>query len=467
MRAMFRTIVDWFREDFGYPVSLIRLLEEHPDIRVPLDVLKPSIDAQGIVPWHELGKPHYLSWPRSERGTLLGWKMRDGYGYGSFTLHRPEYAQIGQCEIIDDWVCDISDVHGFSASKSKLRDFASMDEMVETNSRAMIDEITQEKLAKNLAHSEIRIVHSPGSDHFCRHLWDGRLFLMNSGGSHHFAAAKYIAARLPQSVALRGKLRTYSLNPLAIASLRRDYEMFVISDDTPISLGFHDAMEAFRATWLWHHMPRPFESAKAILLPKSERRSRKVADLLRNAGVVDLGQHLADLAAHSPPRMKAMRLPHLDVKIELDFESGSFVAPQPWQRARGRIADQSEAICRVGFGVSPLLDRIYVDGLEVDARYRRKGYASALLKALVDKVSPPAKPLRITPLHEVWAAHEFWSSLRAGAVPGLVVTTDVRVSEMDEEAQRWRAQPVAKGGSKKIDEEQRDVHHPEGMERLD
>lgn len=302
MQALLKTIIDGIREDFGQPVSLIRLLQEHPDIRVPLDDPKPPcIAADSIVPWHELGASfhhhysHHLS--RSKPGTLMGWHRRDKYSYGSFLLHRPEYAVIGQRQTDDNWVCDITDVHGFAASKSELRDFASTDQMVEANSRDMIDAITHEKLAKNLDHREIRIIHSPGSDFFCRYSWDGRLFLMNSGGSHHFAAAKYIAARLPESVTLRGKLYTYSLNAVAIASLRRDYEMFVISDATPISLGFHHAMEAFRATWLWHPMPRAFGDAKAILLPKNERRSMQVAALLRQAGVADLGAHLAHLAA--------------------------------------------------------------------------------------------------------------------------------------------------------------------------
>jgi hypothetical protein len=311
MRAIFRTLIDWFGEDFGYPARLIRLLEEHPDLRVSLDAPKPSIDAHSVVQWQRLGEPDHLCAWRQEHGTLLGWKMRDKYEYGSFTLQRPEYAQIGQCEVTANWACDISRVHGFSASKSKLCDFASTDEMVEANSRAMIDEITHEKLAKNLAHGEIRIIHSPGSDHFCRYLWDGRLFLMNSGGSHHFAAAKYIAARLPQAVAVRGSLHTYSINSAAVAALRRDYEMFVISDETSISCGFHEAMRAFRATWLWHAMPRPFESTKAILLPRSERRSMKVAELLRKAGVVDFGQHLADLAAR---QSNATRLPCVEAK---------------------------------------------------------------------------------------------------------------------------------------------------------
>lgn len=297
MSTLLKTIVDGIREDFGQPVSLMRLLAEHPEIRVSLDDPPPCIAAESIVQWHKLGQVPYTDYSRRKHGTLMGWKLHDKYHYSSFTLNRPEYEQIGKQEVIEHWTCDISDVHGFSASKSELRQFSSTDEMVETNSSEMIDVVTHEKLAKNLAHSEIRIIHSPGSDYFGRYRWDNRLFLMNSGGSHHFAAAKYIATRLSESVPLQGKLYTYSLNLDAITSLCRDYEMFVISDETTVSLRFYEAMKAFRATWLWHYMPRPFENAKVILLPKNERRSLKVATVLRQAGVVDLGQHLTSLAS--------------------------------------------------------------------------------------------------------------------------------------------------------------------------
>lgn len=296
MRALLKTALDGFKEDIGHPVSLLRLIDAQPQIRVSLDAPMPCIDAQSIVPWHELGRHDPLDWPRRGRGTLMGWK-RDRFGYGSFALHRPEFSEIGLCVTTEDFACDITDVHGFCASKSELRDFASTDCMVERNAREMIDEISHEKLAKNLAHTEIRIIHSPGSDYFGRYRWDGRLFLMNSGGSHHFAAAKYIAARLSQPVALVGRLYTYSLNAVAIASLRRDFEMFVISDDTPVSLGFHRAMGAFGVTWLWLPLPRHFANARAILLPRSERRAARVAAVLRAAGVADLGAHLSQLAA--------------------------------------------------------------------------------------------------------------------------------------------------------------------------
>ncbi|RYH57779.1 MAG: hypothetical protein EON54_11730, partial [Alcaligenaceae bacterium] len=106
----------------------------------------------------------------------MGWKVIDKYYYGSYTVRRSEYEEIGHREVIDDVECDISEVFGFSASKSELRDFSSTDEMVEANSRDMIDAITHEKLAKNLAHSEIRIIHARcTTDHFARYLWDGHL----------------------------------------------------------------------------------------------------------------------------------------------------------------------------------------------------------------------------------------------------------------------------------------------------
>ena len=301
MTKMLNRIINSIREDLGYPSSLLQMLKQHPEIRVELLNPSPCISAGSIPLWHELGSSPVMHWPRRNPGALMGWRATNGH-YESFQIERPEYAQIGRQEILKNWSCDITDVHGFSASKSELHNFKSTDAMVETNSRTMIDEISHEKLTKNLAHREIRIIHSSDtSDHFTRYLWDDRLFLMNSGGSHHFSAAKYIAARLPEAVTLNGKLYVYSLNAAAIASLRRDFEMFVISDKVEIFSTFLDAMRAFKATWLWHPMVRPFENTRAILLPKHELRSMRVATELRKADVLDFGTHLANLAAHQAP----------------------------------------------------------------------------------------------------------------------------------------------------------------------
>ncbi|WP_144023164.1 DUF6685 family protein [Burkholderia sp. AU15512] len=294
---MLKWFFDEIREELGQPVKLRKLLATKSNVRVNLGAPSPCIRASSVIAWHRLGEADVSHWPMLRRGTLRGWKHVGGQYYG-YEIHRPEYEQIGVKEVVKGWRCDISDVHGFSASKSDLSMFTSTDEMVERNSRDMISDITIEKLNENLAHQEIRILHSEGTtDYFECYQWDRRVWLMNSGGSHHFAAAKYIAVRLNRRVPLQGSLNWYSIDGEKIASLRRDFEMFVIPDDAEFSNAFLDVMRGFRATWLWHEMPRPFNATRAILLPRTESRSMRVADEFRRAGVIDLGEFLSNLAA--------------------------------------------------------------------------------------------------------------------------------------------------------------------------
>uniref|UniRef100_UPI003F799567 DUF6685 family protein n=1 Tax=Chromobacterium amazonense TaxID=1382803 RepID=UPI003F799567 len=201
MSDLFTTIVDGLREDFGQPATLQRLLQAAPELYVDLQPPPLSIDAASIVHWHELGIASPLDWPRHSPGVLRGWKASGSY-YDSFTVARHEYTQIGQRTELKVEL-DINEIDGLSASKSDLTKFQTLDQLVEANSFEMIDEITDAKLAKNLAHREIRILHGD-SDYFARYLWDERTFLMNSGGSHHFAAARYLAKRLSQRVPLCG-----------------------------------------------------------------------------------------------------------------------------------------------------------------------------------------------------------------------------------------------------------------------
>lgn len=300
---MLARLFDSVREHFGYPATLDRMLTldrlaaDEASLRFPLDLPKPCVAMASVVPWHNFAEARN-SWLHARvPGRLTGWRQSGRGDCRMFTIHRPDIIQLGQCEVIENWTCDITDVHGFSASKSDLWRFGTTDQMVETNSREMIDEISEAKLAENLAHRENSSILKPGINRFCRHAWDGRVFLINSNGSHHFAAAKYIAARLGKPVEVRGQLQAFSLDTRAIASLRRDFEIFVVAGAAAESTGFNQAMQAFGATWLWHPMPRPYQASTAVLLPRAEPRSLKVAELLRSAGVVDLGKHLSDIAS--------------------------------------------------------------------------------------------------------------------------------------------------------------------------
>lgn len=132
-------------------------------------------------------------------------------------------------------------------------------------------------------------------------------------------------------------------------------------------------------------------------------------------------------------------LPALEVATEVAFLQGSFVFPNPWMRAVGTLPGSSTQVCSVSYGVSPLLDRVYVDELKVHEDYQRQGLARALLLQVAERASPPGRTLPVTPLCELWTSSDFWAALRAGAVPGLIVTRDVRAGDMAEEQRRWRS----------------------------
>ena len=298
MSGLLKSFVAGIREDFGRPISLLRALAAHPQMRIELEPTERSIDANSVPRWHDLGLYPSLDGLRRQRGVLSGWHAVRGQ-WESFHLHRSEYDQIAHCEVELGWLCDVTDIDGFAASKADLCAFANTDAMAEARCQWLIAEVTPERLAKSLAHNEIRIIHSAGTrDHFTRYLWDGRLWLMNEGGSHHTAAAKYLAARLGQRVPLQGTRYTYSLNTTAVAALRRDFEMFAMNDeDADGADAFFEAMRAFQATWLWHPLPHPYEGARAVLLPREQARSMRVAVELHSAGFADLGAHLATVCS--------------------------------------------------------------------------------------------------------------------------------------------------------------------------
>ncbi|WP_369597508.1 DUF6685 family protein [Aeromonas sp. A35_P] len=114
---------------------------------------------------------------------------------------------------------------------------------------------------------------------------------MNSGGSHHFATARYLAgvARLP--VELTGMLKGYQLNPAAINALTEQFELFAITRDPLLWDELFEAMRALQATWYAGDLPRPHNEGR-VLLPKADRRSMTVASALRQAGMPDLGYYL-------------------------------------------------------------------------------------------------------------------------------------------------------------------------------
>ena len=295
MTALLERTIDFFREALGQPIRLRHLLADYPDIRIDLNTPTVSIALRDVVRWDELDSEFRLS--RRSVGSLLGWRLH-GRHYSSFNVKRPEFDSFGNTTRDDVFTCDIRSVQGLYAAKSDLSKYSSMDQWIQAESPELIATLTLDQLAKNMAHREIRVGCEPGSDYFCRYAWDGRLFLVNTGGAHHLGAARYIASRIDQPVELRAPLYVRSINRTAVESLRKDFEIFMLPEAHDISNEFHDVMGTMGVTWLWHGLPHPFKGCRAVYLPRSEAKSMQVAVELSAAGVADVGRHWSMLLSN-------------------------------------------------------------------------------------------------------------------------------------------------------------------------
>lgn len=308
MTKLLQIITDHVRESFGNPVRLRRFLGDRSDFKADLLAPEDNIDMARVPKWHRLNETGWgVARRRAGRLELMGWRNK-GNHYSSFTKSCPALASLVRHNVVDAWTCDLQDVHGFAASKSDLAKFRSTDEMVLTNSKEMITDISAEGLRKNLAHDEIRLLREKPSDWLQVHQWDKRMYVVNDGGSHHLAAAKYIAARIDAPVTLRAPLHYYSIDPDAAALLRGDYDIYLVNDKPVLINAFSDAMQASGVTWLWHDMPQPYENTRAIFLPREEALSMRVSEAFRAAGFADLGQHLVEVARSGTPEIILKRL---------------------------------------------------------------------------------------------------------------------------------------------------------------
>lgn len=283
---------DTVKSIFGQPVELERVLKEYGDISVDLTPSQ-NADSNSVVHWEELGMgahPHGRG-----QGWVLGFRVH-GDAWHAYEYYSANLESIMVEDTSVDWGCDIRLVEGLSASKSELKDFLTLDHMAEGACRGLIEEVSPDGLEKNLAWSEIRIVNQKNTtDHFRHYAWDRRIHLINDGGSHHFAAARYLAGKLNMPVPLTGRLKEYNLSYKHVQGLREEFDMYPIKDCQVLFGAMMDALRSFDAGFCLMDLPRPFSNNKVFMLPKSISRSVVASKFLAQAGLPELGAHLAAL----------------------------------------------------------------------------------------------------------------------------------------------------------------------------
>jgi hypothetical protein len=281
----------WIQTCLGRPVRLQKLLKKHPELSADIGPRSQSISAEAVAKWQNWGQLA-LRYADFTPVHLLGWRMKGGR-YCRSVISRDVLSQLVSCTEQPDWQTDIQKVTGLASSKSNLHAFFSLDQMVLTQAPELVDEISQMRLQTLLAHDELSAMRKANrTDFFVRYLWDERLFLMNDGGSHHFAAAQFVAKQLQQPVILQGVLYVYAIDEDVLNALRRDFDIFGFAAEDTLFCYFLNAMDSFAANFYWLALPPPYVDMPAIFLPKSNWRSRRASHELTKAGIFDIGEHL-------------------------------------------------------------------------------------------------------------------------------------------------------------------------------
>ncbi|MBY0379141.1 MAG: hypothetical protein K2P99_01930 [Burkholderiales bacterium] len=254
--------------------------------------LKQTSSIDSVVRWHDW-KNITQSSSCFERNNLSGWR-NDNYRSSYVQVFDEDLDNLIVLKIIKNWRCDIKNIHGISCSKSDLNKFFNLDDMIKSVDSAAISDISENGFYNNLNHKGIRIIHKQfDTDHFQKHCWDERFFLCNSDGSHHFAAARYIASQLNLSFELSGDLYEYSINWIALSKLLNKYNMFVIQSN--VYDFFHYFMEKYNISYYFKPMPEPYKNLTVIFLPNDNQKAKEISTVLIKNQVYNLGTYFVKL----------------------------------------------------------------------------------------------------------------------------------------------------------------------------
>jgi len=289
MFAIIRFILDLTILHSGFKTELHKGLKKISELNKEMILEAPSICIGQVVRWD--GMFRYLP-------NIVEWKC--GYsGYHAYPLENHDLLNLVVEEYVKGWSCEIQEVTGLSASKSKLHAFESLDAMIKQNSQELIDPVTNEKLQENLAWEKIPRLLQPNNEFddidFIKFDWSNRLYLSNSGGSHHFAAARYLARKLGVKIKLYGILKKYKFNKEIIIRLDREYDIFIIPD-IPASIFISEKLRDWQAEFIEGSIEIPCEinhiSGRIILLKTNSYINSIISKTLENYNVLKLNQYL-------------------------------------------------------------------------------------------------------------------------------------------------------------------------------
>lgn len=227
----------------GKPSMLIRGIEEEKISPTTVHSSKETVWLPSIPKWEDWCRDALKNTP----------KEIDFYAPENNRLQRrprevEEISNLIQIRNYQSFDCDIKEVHGIAASKSNDIPYKDIKEFSEKG----CSEFLPQGFDKNIMWPEIRL-HSM---RFENKEWAGNNYhWLNSGGSHHFAAAWHNAHTEKRNYTLSGTLREMTVNKSALFALSQKWDMYIM-DKTTAYCEFMDAMESFNCSFVVCPVPR-------------------------------------------------------------------------------------------------------------------------------------------------------------------------------------------------------------------
>lgn len=291
---MFNSLANSLCHEIGIPRQLKQNLKAYGRLAQPAFPMLNCCSENQIM---------WMNWPSYGTRPLF-WKK---YPLGGYCAHTPELPELDNwvlSEEIPEWQCDIRDIQALAAPKSQLEPFSDLDTFALNCAGWCIQDVSVAGLQENLAWREVRITEAGRGDWLQVDLWEGpRVSLINSGGSHHFSAARWIAGRLGQPAPITGRLVVHSLNASVVNALSRKYSMLAIHSDVS---HVWDAIQNVGAHVIRLYLPYPANDYFLLLFPVDERRSQRVVALLLQYGALDVNHWLQGQLARQEKAIHAL-----------------------------------------------------------------------------------------------------------------------------------------------------------------
>ncbi|HDX0990398.1 TPA: hypothetical protein RNX34_002132 [Pasteurella multocida] len=261
-------------------------------------IFKPKLKPDNVLgqnrPFWEYFSPKFIEWNRYHNGDLISSIQHEEL----FNL----FSQIISCVHKKQWEFEIQTINNVSNSKSDLINLYSLDELVVQDSQDLIPSISLESMQKNMKHYESKIFHTNNEDVSCE-LWTGRVTWHNNGGSHHFAAARYIAKQLNHPINLISKLDIYSLNSNVITKIFRKYTIFLLSSRNAVLYNLlYNCLYYSKANFItgsinsyYSSIDEDHNTLRIFAFMLNDKKARKIIESFNNSKCLNLEEYFNDL----------------------------------------------------------------------------------------------------------------------------------------------------------------------------